>query len=491
MKTRNIIIAFVFMLMPVLSEAQVLKGSYFLENSIDRNKMNPAFAPRANYLQLPLVGNTVAGLYTNWFGMETLFPELGNGKFGTFLHPDISVEEFAKNLADYPHVDANFDLNVFSLGFYTKRKSFWTFDVGMRAYLDTDWPRDLFTFLKAGTGLGTQSHNIANFNAYLGTAATMSLGYSRDLSSLLKGLRVGVRARVIAPLLYAGINLENVRLTTSDEAWKINTEGYINLAIQGLNMGDVSVTPDEESTQMPSVGFNLQQMINNKVIAGLGYSFDIGFEYKLSTGCFLDGLSVSAALTDLGRITYSSSAVRSFSTNGEFVWEGLKDASLDTDFESFFTSVTDDAMSSLVNIKDNGSAPLVTSARPSFYAGVEVPFLWRRASVGLLYSARKSHSYLREELTASLNLKPGKWLALGVNYSFLNSSKLAGWILEFTPKVGPAFRVGMDYIFYDFYKAPILANLGVPEMISYLPSGNVRLNFSFGCALNLGSRYGR
>ena len=51
---RKIYIAIIMLLMlPMTMGAQALKGSYFLDNSITRTKLNPAFAPRANdYVRL-------------------------------------------------------------------------------------------------------------------------------------------------------------------------------------------------------------------------------------------------------------------------------------------------------------------------------------------------------------------------------------------------------------------------------------------------------
>ena len=65
MKKRYIAIAVLLLLMPILAGAQALKGSYFMDNSINRHRMNPAFTPRANYLQLPVISNLAIGVGTN------------------------------------------------------------------------------------------------------------------------------------------------------------------------------------------------------------------------------------------------------------------------------------------------------------------------------------------------------------------------------------------------------------------------------------------
>ena len=96
MKKNYIIAALVFIMLPVMAGAQVLKGSYFLDNSVNAHKLNPAFAPRANYFQLPVIGNLGAGAYTN-LDMGTFLYPLDNGKLGTFLHPEVSMKKFERS----------------------------------------------------------------------------------------------------------------------------------------------------------------------------------------------------------------------------------------------------------------------------------------------------------------------------------------------------------------------------------------------------------
>lgn len=475
-------------LIPFLAGAQALKGSYFLDNSMNRHRMNPAFTPRANYFQLPAIGNIGVGAVTNLDIPTFFFPQ--NGQLLTFLNKNVTVDQFAQALPQFPHLDADVNTNLLSFGFFTKQKSYWTFDLDVRVMADVDLPRDLFMFLKKGTGTSGQSYNIGNINAYMSGAVQASLGYSRDI---IKGLRAGVKARFIAPVAYAGLNLEQVKLTTGKEKWNISTEGHMNAAMRGL---DLSIPAGET---MPSFAFDPDKMIADKVLAGYGYSFDLGVEYKLEIGSIFDGISVSAAVTDLGQIFYSQDAVSSFTSTGSLDWVGFQDISMDnTDFQAAIDDLTSKA-EDLLNLKEKKTeGSLVTSSMPRIYAGIDIPFLYRTMSVGLLYSARFSHSYARQELTASYNLKPCNWFAMGVNWSFLNTIQTLGFMLEFTPKVGPTLYIGADYIPVAFAKAPIVENWAeAPSFLQSLgldtwalPLG-LRLNLNFGMSFTLGSKYGR
>lgn len=488
MKKRYIAIAVLLLLMPILAGAQALKGSYFMDNSINRHRMNPAFTPRANYLQLPVISNLAIGVGTNLDVPSFLYPK--DGQLLTFLHKDVSVEEFQKNFPKHPHLDMDFNTNILSFGFFTKRKSYWNFDLDMRVMADVDLPSDLFLFLKKGTGTTGESFNVGNINMYATGAVQAALGYSRDI---VKGLRVGAKARVIAPLAYAGLNLEKVTLTTGKDKWNISTEGHAYAAMQGL---DVQLA---EPNTMPSFGFDMNRMLANKVLAGLGYSFDLGVEYRFDMKGIFNGFRVSAAVTDLGMIHYNKNAVSAFKSVGSVDWIGFQNVSLDNqDFEAALNDFVDNAKG-LLNLEEEVQGKAFTrSTMPRFYAGLEVPFMWNRMSVGLLYSARKSHSYLRQELTASFNLKLFKWLALGANYSFLNTKGTIGWMLELTPKAGPSFYIGGDYLPLAFAEAPILEGmLGDPAIMrtlgyqTWMLPMSLRLNLNFGIAFHLGSKHGR
>lgn len=488
MKKNHIIAAVVLLMLPMIAGAQVLKGSYFLDNSINRHKMNPAFAPRANYFQLVGIGNIGFGMYSNLDITSFMYPV--DGKLGTFLHPSVSVEQFERDFPNHPHLDAEFNTTLLSFGWFTKKKAFWNFTLDMRVMADVDLPGDLFLMMKKGVGTDGQRFNVGNVNAYMTAGLQASLGYSREF---IKGLRAGFKVRAIAPFAYAGLNLESVSLSTSTESWKINTEGYAYAAVPGLSV-DI---PEGET--MPQPQFDLSRLIANKALAGWGYSVDLGVQYTLEVGSVIDGLAVSAAVTDLGQIFYNNDCVSAFETHGEAEWTGFQNVTVTSDIA--LEESIDELMGELQGLANLSEMPhphvFTKSTMPRFYAGVELPFLKRSMSVGLLYSSRLSHSYARHELTASYNLKPCKWFALGVNYSFLNTTKSMGAMLELTPKAGPTLYLGCDYFPMEIAPAPLLEGvLGeAPSMLSslgvdtwFLPTSS-RFNFCFGIAMNLGSKY--
>ena len=456
-------VAAMLLLMPLLMGAQALKGSYFLDNSLNRNKLNPAFAPQSGYFQIPVVGNTSVGLLSNLDLQTFMYPM--NGQLYTFLNKNVSLEQFDAALAGNPHFDVATDINLINFGFKGGEKGFWTVDLGMRVNADMDLPRDLFIFMKKGTGT-SGTYNIGAVHANAAVSMQAAPGSSPDLSDLVEGLRVGAKARAILPVAYLGLDLNTVSLTTSPEKWTVKTDGTCNAAMKGLEMTDASGELE------PSVnGFG--------GLAGFGFSVDLGAEYKLDFDGFINGVAFSAAVTDLGAVSYSADAVQAYGTNGQMDWTGLS--------ISLEEGAMDDAMAELENEFGNllslnkigNASKLSRSTLPSFYLGAEMPFMNNKMSVGALYSARKSYVATRNELTLSYNLNPVKWFSAGLNYSFLNTTKTLGWLLEFNPKAGPCFFIGSDYFCLAKAKAP--ENFSLEDIpMSW------RFNVHFGLAVALG-----
>ena len=174
-------VAAMMLLMPLMMGAQALKGSYFLDNSLNRNKMNPAFAPRSAYFQIPVLGNTSVGLFSNLDVQTFMYPM--NGQVYTFLNKNVTLEQFDSALSKNPHMDFSTDINVLNFGFRAGEKGFMTLDLGLRTMFDGDIPRDLFIFMKKGTGT-SGTYNIGAVHANMSASVQAALGYSRDLSDV-------------------------------------------------------------------------------------------------------------------------------------------------------------------------------------------------------------------------------------------------------------------------------------------------------------------
>ncbi len=457
-------LAAILLLLPMMVGAQTLKGSYFLDNSLNRNKMNPAFSPNVDYFQIPAIGNFGIGLYSN-LGLNTfLFP--GGDQLYTFLNQNVTFEQFDKMLAKNPYLDINADINLINFGWGWGR-GYWTFDMGIKVTGDIDLPRDLFTFLKKGSALPGE-YNIGAIKANALASAYVSLGYSRDFSDLVPGLSAGLRVRGIVPAGYVGANINQVTLSTSPDIWTLKTDGTLHTAVNGL------IIMDEDGTLHPD--FDFTQL----GIPGWGFSVDFGAEYKLRFDGFINGVDFSFAATDLGTMFYNEASINAYKSSGSVEWTGLELSSLmEGNGGDVLNDLYDDFMKLLVLEEMEDKGTIISATTPSFYVGAEMPFCYDKMSIGLLYSARKSFTKTRHELTVSYNLNPCHWFAFGVNYSFLNTTQTLGWIIEFIPRIGPSLYIGSDYFFCEFAKAPD------GFMLPILPM-SMRFNLQLGISFTLG-----
>lgn len=456
------------LLLPMTMGAQALKGSYFLDNSLTRTKLNPAFTPRANYFGLPVISNIGLGLYGNIGPADFLYPIDGN--LYTYLNKLVSAEEFSKNLAQKPGMDFEIDMDILGFGFYTSKEAFWSFDMGLKLDGSFGIPRDLFIFTKQGMPNTEQVYSLSDFNIYQTSSIYASIGHSRDLSRWVKGLRTGLKFRFYLPVNHIGMTLGNSQLSMSQDKWAVQTDASAVVAASFLKLHPEALTGDSSK--------NLLDMNFAKIgPAGYGFAFDLGAEYKLSVGSIVDGMTFSVAATDLG--SYFFKDTQHFSSKGEAAYEGFKDLDISGDFNlSDNINALMDEFMSLANLEEiTGIDSYKISTAPKLYAGVEYPFLKDKMSVGLLYSAKFGYSRMINEMTVSYNLNPARWFNFGVNWSFLNAYKTLGWLMEFTPKGGLNLFIGSDYTFVEV----------MPKY--FLPVDKFWVNARFGLTFALGTKH--
>lgn len=467
MRKTYITIIMALLLLPMTMGAQALKGSYFLDNSLTRTKLNPAFAPRANYFSLPVVSNVGVGFYGNMGPADFLYPIDGN--LYSYLNKMVSVEEFSKNLAARPGADFEFDTDILGFGFYTSEKSFWNFELGLKLDASFGIPRDLFMLTKQGMPNPEQVYSLSDFNLYQTSSVYAAIGHSRDLSNLVNGLRIGAKVKFYAPLNHVGMSLGDSYLSMSEDKWAVKTNASAVVATSFLKL-------HPEAFDNPDVNL-LDLNFSNIAPAGYGVAFDLGAEYRISTGGALDGMTFSVSAIDLGSFFFSEAQV--FTSKGEAAYQGFKDLEFGEQFDmTENVSALMDEFLGLANLEEES----VTSSYnlrtcPKIYAGVEYPFLKDKMSVGLLYSGKLGYSRMINELTLSYNLNPARWFNFGVNWSFLNTYKTVGWIMEFTPKGGLNLFIGSDYTFWEV----------MPTY--YLPVDKFWFDARFGLSFALGTKH--
>ena len=470
MRKRYIILVTALLLLPLMMGAQALKGSYFLDNSLLRNRLNPAFTPRADYFSIPVISNLGIGVHGNIGPADFLYPK--NGELYTFLNQNVTVDEFSRSLPKRPVVDLDVDTDILNFGFFTAKDSFWSFDLGLRVDGQVGLPRDFLMFAKKGMETSGQVYSLKGFDIYQTSSIYASVGHSHDFSWLVKGLRIGGKLRFFFPIEHVGMTLGESSLALSQDQWKVNTDAYGVVAASFMDINPAALNGDDDAELMTFDSSNIG-------LAGFGFAFDLGAEYRLSIGSVVDGLTFSLSALDLGSYFFSKSKVQGFESKGEAVYEGMKDIELGGEggMEESMDALMDEFLA-LANLEESVMPRYHTiGTGAKIYAGVEYPFLKDMMSVGLLYSGKFGYSKMMNELTVSYNLNPCKWFNLGLNWSFLNAWKTMGWMMEFTPKKGVNFFIGSDYTFFEV----------MPKM--FLPVDKLWVNARFGLSFMIGSHW--
>ena len=140
----------------------------------------------------------------------------------------------------------------------------------------------------------------------------------------------------------------------------------------------------------------------------------------------------------------------------------------DYDFKTNIDRVVDD-FSRLADIESSSADSYQPVLTPSFYAGIEVPFLQERVSAGLLYYRAMNFNHLM----VSCNVSPVSWLNLGLNGTFLGAADTYGFYAEFIPKKW----VG---VFFGVEKASLKTNKQYIPIDNFTQSACLGINVLFG-----------
>lgn len=451
MKKFYTIIISLMVFFPATVSGQTLLTSYFVDNSTMSHTLNPAFAPAYGYIGIPAISSINLNLESNVGLSQFLYP-LDNGSLGTFLHPDVSAEQFLSTLPSITYLNPDINLDLINVGFKTGKSSFWTIGLTARINVDSSIPDELFKFLKVGMNSDPTSYSIKNLAFVQDAFAQLSIGYSQQV---IKGLRVGAKLKFLTPVDRAYVSIDELNINMSSEKWDVTSAA--NAYILGKGVDFVK----NEEGRITSLKINK----NDLGIAGFGAAVDLGVQYRIDLGTPVDGLTFSLSATDVGFMTYPQGAIKMTEVaDGRMSFSGfdnidVKNLNLKEQFDALLQE-----MFTLINFKEVAATSGKTEALSAkVFCGVEYPFLKNDKgrdlmSVGLLYSGRFGKIRNHHELTLSYNYQPVDWFDVSLSYSFLNYGRTFGWLLNFAPRRGVNFFIGSDYMCFTFTPQGIPAN---------------------------------
>jgi hypothetical protein len=473
-----LIIAFTFQSAMAQPVARI---GYFLDNSTHKHLLNPALVPHRGYLAYPGVGAFSLGFDSNLKLSTFLYPaETAGDPLLTFLHPDVTSEQFLSQLQPNNNLDMTTRISIASMGFYAG-SSFWTAELATRIKGGMNLPLGLFDFMKNGMASPSgSSYDLDNLTVGMEAMAEASLGTSIRIT---KNFRLGVKGKYLIGLAKMTGGLDQMNISMMPDEWSVSSQGLISM------YAPKSVEFRTDADNYIDLGNGMPVLYDQAVLTqpnldnfpGQGFAFDAGFHWAP-----FSFLQISAGITDMGSITWKNSSLQTYKSSGSVSFSGLEglgaeETSTEDEIPDFAGMIMD-----MAKFKKQGSSSgddLVQELVPTVNAGVELGVLRNKLSVGVLYTNHMIQDNNQTEITGMLNLKPGKGLNLAASYSLTNNT---------VSTLGLAFglNLGLANIFIACDRIPLdvtppLNIEGIPIGIP-LPIHTLSTNIQAGVSLSLG-----
>ncbi|MDR0765650.1 MAG: DUF5723 family protein [Odoribacteraceae bacterium] len=476
MKTTTYLAVIALLVAPALAVAQATKTSYFMTSAHARHYLNPALYPDRGYIGVPLSGNIHAGAATNTFTLDNFVFLQGNdpaspAKNVTFLHKDVTPEQFLAGISDHNYLSASASVDLLSMGFRGK-KAFWNVHVGTRVRADVDLPRSLFELLKVGfvdQDAPSTTYDLSGIQLSARAHVEVGLGYAR---SFIGGrLHAGVRPKLLLGVGEMHVAAEQLKVAAGQDFWQIQSRSSLAFSAPGI-------TPKLKGETGALDGFDFDW----NGIPGYGAALDLGASLRLIDLGPAGRLTVSAAANDIGFIKWAPTSTYRASTAGTTVTIRPNDYSVGQSGEdSSIEDILDDALDAIESGLDfftddqESGKSRSTSLNVSLNLGLEYSLFGDRFSVGALYSREQAAGYDMNTCTLSANLRPCSWFAASASYAVLTArpSKSVGFAMHISPRVGPALFIASDCAFSKLSK-------------EFVPVGARDLNFQVGLTFNTG-----
>lgn len=454
------------------------RSGYFLEGYNFRHNLNPALAPERNYITLPAIGNMGIGINSN-VGISTFLYKLnGTDQLTTFMSPTVSADQFLNKLQNNNKIMANVNVSLMSAGFRAFG-GYNTIGINARTEMGVNMPKDLFRFMKLGqTGPDTR-YSFSDVRVKARAFGEIALGHQRKITN---ELAAGMKVKFLVGIGNADATIRQMDVTMSNQMWSIRAQGEMNIAAgDGLKVptnyeSGKKLDQPEMRDQIDYDGIEYDHFS----VGGYGLAFDLGATYDMSR--FVDGLTLSAALTDLGFINWKNN-VRALTPDTNWEFKGFQNVAFDSaqdDYENNKLSEQIDNMfddlqdaANFRRVSDGGSNSTPLAANLTIGAEYKMPF-YKRLSGGFLFTQHFAGPFSWTEGRFSANVKPVNWFDAAINYGASNFGDSFGWIINFHPK-GFTFFIGSDH---QFFKV-------TPQ---YVPVNNANFQFNFGMSITFGKR---
>lgn len=477
------------------SSAQFLRTSY-LQDVPYSLQMNPAQVPSHGYLS-PILGPLSVTMQSNSFGtgdIKDIFDKDGDY---------YKSSDFMDKLNDENKLNMNMAWDQISFGWFNDQ-NFWSFNTGTRIEMGATIPKSIFTFMNDMNGSMLDNEtwkkglnaDLAGERIAMQVYQEVGLGYARKINDKLT---VGGKVKLllgVANLDFevkqmdvktpSGIDIDkisNLPANTSIDWSKYKNGDYKNdpsgilQAIRNEIGAHGQASVNVEATGKASMGglewkYATDKSGNNTYIngadfkgfkiSGYGFGLDLGATYEV-----MDNLEITAAITDLGFISWSKSESKEVNANLSRTYDLDQDETKTVggktvyglyDFANAVAS-NDVVNFDMLDMNDSEGDSYTTSLYTTLALGGQYT-VGEKLVVGALYTGRFAKPKTVSELTLSAAYNLSAWANIALSYSMIQS---AGKSFGLGLKLGPLY-VGTDYFFYgkNTQCANVLAGLSIP-----------------------------
>jgi hypothetical protein len=453
---------------------QALRSGYFLEGYEYRHVMNPAFGPdRKGFVSFPFLGNINVGMSGN-MGVSNFLYKTPDGGLTTFLNESVTASDFLGGINQNNRLAIDYNWSIFSMGF-SKFGGYNTIGINLRTNVSATLPYELFEFMKVGGKGDNTVYHMENIGVSSKAYVELALGHSRDIN---EQWRVGGKLKFLLGGLNASAMIDRMDVEMTDEQWKVQGSGSLDLAMKGLKVptnGESKKPGDYEADKAQNINYSDIEL-ESPGLGGFGMAIDLGATYQLR-----EDLQLSASLLDLGFISWNSNTHGVMSME-PWVFDGFKDVPYNSEDD-----MGNEKPNSLENQIDNLTEGLedyfsfqregeVSSRTTALGATLNLGALYtfpyyEGLKFGFLSSTRIQGKYSWSEGRFSANVAPTSWFDASVNYGISSYGSSFGWLINFHPNKFNFF-IGSDHQFVKI----------TPQ---FLPVNNANMSISMGINFNL------
>jgi hypothetical protein len=480
------------------ASAQFLRTSY-LQDVPYSLQMNPAQVPSHGYVS-PILGPMSLTLQSN---------SLGSGDIQDMMDKGDSYyksSKFLDNLKDENRLNMNMAWDQIAFGWFNG-KNFFSFNTGTRIEMGAIIPKSVFTFMNDMNGSTFDNEmwkkglnaDLAGEKIAMQVYQEIGVGYARKINDKLTvggkvKLLLGVanmdfEIKQMSVKTPTGIDIEKVQnIQESFKNASLDWSKYKNGDYKNDPSGLLQAVRNEigahgqasvavEASGKASMGglewkYNKDKNGNNNYIngadfkgfkiSGYGLGIDLGATYEV-----MDNLEVTAAITDLGFISWGKSNSKEVNAELSRQYDLDKDETTTVGGKTvyglydFANAVANNDVVNLdmLQMNETEGDSYTTSLYTTLALGGQYT-IDDKLVVGALYTGRFAKPKTISELTLSGAYNLNAWLNIALSYSMIQS---AGQSFGLGLKLGPVY-VGTDYMFFGKGTkcANFLAGLSIP-----------------------------